>query len=113
MSNKNNIQTLASIIRKNPNDIFSKFALALELRKQNQVDKAQILFESVKEQDPGYVGVYYQLGKLYQQQEHYNKALDTFKAGVQIAAEQGNSHTKSELIEAIEQLKFETEEDSL
>lgn len=113
MSNKKNIHTLANIIRKNPNDIFSKFALALELRKLNQVDKAQILFESVREQDPGYIGVYYQLGKLYQEKEHYSRALNTFKTGVQIAEEQGNGHTKSELIEAIEQLKFETEEDDL
>lgn len=113
MDNKRNIQTLAEIIRKNPDDIFSKFALALELRKQNQVNKARVLFESVKEQDPAYVGVYYQLGKLYQQQEQYERALQTFKTGVQVATEQANSHTKSELIEAIEQLKFETEDDSL
>jgi len=108
---KKNIKILASNIQKDPDDLFSKFALALELLKINEVQKAQLLFETVLKQDSGYVGVYYHLGKLYQSKEQYDKALQTFRDGVQIAGTKQDQHAKSELREAIQQLRFEIDED--
>lgn len=108
---KKNIKILASNIQKDPDDLFSKFALALELLKINEVQKAQLLFETVLKQDSGYVGVYYHLGKLYQSKEQYDKALQTFRDGVQIADTKQDQHAKSELQEAIQQLRFEIDED--
>jgi len=108
---KKNIKILASNIQKDPDDLFSKFALALELLKINEVQKAQLLFETVLKQDSEYVGVYYHLGKLYQSKEQYDKALQTFRDGVQIAGTKQDQHAKSELQEAIQQLRFEIDED--
>lgn len=106
-----NIQILAKNVQKDPKDLFSKFALALELLKRNDVDKARLLFESVLEQDSGYLGVYYHLGKLYQSLELVDKALQIFKDGVDIADKKGDTHSKSELLEAIEQLRYEFDKD--
>lgn len=108
---KKNIKILALNIQKDPDDLFSKFALALELLKINEVQKAQLLFETIIKQDSGYVGVYYHLGKLYQSKEQYDKALQTFRTGVQIADNKQDQHAKSELLEAIQQLRFELDED--
>lgn len=96
-----NIQTLARNIQKNPDDIFSKFALALELLKENRVDKARLLFESVYRQDPGYTGVYYHLGKLYEQIGLTEDALRLYREGVDVAEQKNELRTKSELLEAI------------
>jgi chorismate synthase len=60
----NKIRELAGYLKKNPNDSFTKFALALELLSLNDVSKAQGLFESVLKQDPDYLGVYYHLGQI-------------------------------------------------
>lgn len=106
-----NIQILAKNVQKDPKDLFSKFALALELLKRNDVDKARLLFESVLKQDSGYLGVYYHLGKLYQSQELVDEALQIFKDGVDAADKKGDQHSKSELLEAIEQLRYEFDKD--
>jgi len=106
------IKKLALNIKKNPKDSFSKFALALELLKREQVTKAILLFESILEQEPDYLGVYYHLGKLYQQTGNVQKASELFTKGIQLAEEKNNSRTKSELSEAFETLKIETDYDS-
>jgi Tfp pilus assembly protein PilF len=108
-SGDDKIKRLALNLKKNPDDSFSKFALALELLKLNEVSKAKILFESVLEQDPDYLGVYYHLGKLYQKLERYESAGRLFQNGIQLADKQKNSRTKSELTEALETLKNETD----
>lgn len=108
---RRNIQILAKNVQKDPKDLFSKFALALELLKRNDVDKARLLFESVLKQDSGYLGVYYHLGKLYQSQDLIEQAMQLFKDGVEKADKKGDQHSKSELLEAIEQLRYEFDND--
>lgn len=97
----NNIRHLAALIKKNPADSFPKFALALELLKQDEVSKARILFESILEQDPGYLGVYYHLGKLYEQTGSTGKAVAMYEKGIGISEQQNDRRTLSELREAL------------
>lgn len=104
------INQLARNIQKDPEDTFSKFALALELLKADEVKKAQMLFEAVIKQDPGYLGVYYHLGKLCQQQGNYTRAKSLFEQGRELAEQKNELRTKSELTEALVQLQFEMEE---
>ena len=62
----NKIRHFAALIRENPEESFPKFALALELLKKDDVAKARVLFESVLEHDPDYLGGYYQGRKRYE-----------------------------------------------
>jgi len=109
-SSNNRIKQLATAVQQNPDDTFSKFALALELLKLNRVEKAQLLFEAVLKQDPEYLGVYYHLGKLYQSREMYEDAMQLYRDGAELADKQNNLRTKSELHEAIMQLQFEMDD---
>lgn len=109
-THKNNISRLAKNIQQDPSDTFSKFALALELLKDDRVEKAQLLFEAILKQDPDYLGVYYHLGKLYQRREMYTQAKEMFSYGIQLAEKKNESRTKSELSEALIQLQFEIED---
>ncbi len=109
-THKNNISRLAKNIQQDPSDTFSKFALALELLKDDRVEKAQLLFEAILKQDPDYLGVYYHLGKLYQRREMYTRAKEMFSNGIRVAEKKNESRTKSELSEALIQLQFEIED---
>lgn len=109
-THKNNISRLAKNIQQDPSDTFSKFALALELLKDDRVEKAQLLFEAILKQDPDYLGVYYHLGKLYQRREMYSHAKEMFSKGIKLAEKKNESRTKSELSEALIQLQFEIED---
>ncbi|NGP77611.1 hypothetical protein G3570_13260 [Balneolaceae bacterium YR4-1] len=101
------IKKLAGYIKKNPRDSFSKFALALEFMKEEQFNKARILFEDIEQDDAGYDGVYYHLGKLYEMYGRQEDALSTYKKGVKIAANNKHKRNVSELKEALAELEIE------
>jgi len=101
------IKSLARQVRQQPEDSFSKFALALELLKKDGITQARILFEDIRKSDPGYLGVYYHLGKLYNEIGENKKAYETYKKGIQVAVEQNDLHTKSELETALLELELE------
>lgn len=106
------MKQLARQIKDNPGDSFSKFALALEFRKEGEFKKARILFEDVLSSDPDYVGVYYHLGKLYEVLDRPKEALELYEKGIEVSTEQKEMRTKKELKEAHQQLKMEMEERS-
>lgn len=105
------IKQLAAYIQKNSSDSFSKFALALELIKQDEVQKAIQLFENIYRSDPDYLGVYYHLGKLYESELRYEDAKKRYEEGIELAKRQQNLQTETELKEALALLIFEIDDD--
>jgi Tfp pilus assembly protein PilF len=105
--NRAKIQKLAIILKDNPDDSFAKFALALELLKNNQVEKPLKLFESIYRHDPEYLGVYYHLGKLYQSLKRFNDAARCYREGLVVAENQNEQRTLSELNDALDELEIE------
>lgn len=106
------IKQLARQIKNNPGDSFSKFALALEFRKEGEFKKSQILFEDILSNDPEYVGVYYHLGKLYEALDSLNDAKKMYEEGIEVASRQNEGRTEKELKEALLQVETEIEERS-
>jgi Tfp pilus assembly protein PilF len=98
------INILKGFLESDPNDSFSRYALALEYVKANQHDEAVREFETVKTQDADYVATYYQLGKLYQQLGKLHEAEKTFRTGITAAAKLKDEHTRSELEAALDEL---------
>jgi Tfp pilus assembly protein PilF len=104
------MKTLAGNIKANPSDSFSKFALALEFLKQDELKRAKMLFEDVYEKEPQYVGVYYHLGKLYERLEMTDKAKKIYREGIEVAKAQKEKRTHKELTEVLAELNIETED---
>ena len=100
----NRIEILKGFLNDNPNDSFSRYALALEYVKLGESDDALREFETVKNNDPAYVATYYQLGQLYQKIGKKHEAEKTFRTGITMAAKAGDEHTRSELEAALEGL---------
>ena len=100
----NRIEILKGFLNDNPNDSFSRYALALEYLKLGQNDEALREFETVTKNDPQYVATYYQLGQLYQKLGQKHEAEKTFRTGIAAAAKAGDEHTRSELEAALEGL---------
>ena len=103
------IRTLAKRVKDNPSDTLSKFALALELVKLNELKKAQILFEQIQHHEPEYIGVYYHLGHLYAEQGENKKAVDMYKKGIEMAELIKDQHSKSELTAALLTIELEND----
>jgi len=100
----NRIEILQGFLKENPNDSFSRYALALEYAKLGQHETAVQEFETVKKNDPDYVATYFQLGQLYQKMGQTHEAEKTFRTGITVATKLGEDHTRSELEGALEAL---------
>lgn len=104
------ISKLANQLKENPNDSFLKFALALELLKIDQHEKALSLFKNIRNNDPDYAGVYYHLGKLYEELGENNLALKCYKDGITVTTKLKDQHSRSELQGALINLEMEIED---
>jgi tetratricopeptide (TPR) repeat protein len=103
----NRLQHLLQLAENAPKESFILFALAKEYEGMGDEDHALKYYLKLKEADPGYVGLYYHLGKLYEQLEDTPKALDAYRQGVDVARTAGDMHALSELNGAKMNLEIE------
>ena len=94
------LEQLQSFYEEDPEDPFTRFALAQEHLKRDHVDKALSFFEDLVETNPYYVGTYYHLGKLYEKLDQIDEAISTYEDGIEVAREQGEQKNLSELQDA-------------
>ena len=98
------IDLLKGFLDENPDDSFSRYALALEYVKLQEFANARREFETVQEKDPDYLATYYQLGQLYMKLGLGHEAEKAFRTGIAVAIKQRDDHTRSELEAALESL---------
>jgi len=103
----NRIEILTGFLQQDPNDSFSRYALALEYIKTGRPEDARREFETVLANDPAYVATYYQLGQFYRTIGLKHDAEKTYRAGIVVASKAGDAHTQSELEGALESLLAE------
>jgi Tfp pilus assembly protein PilF len=102
----NRIEKIREMLTENPSDSFLKHALALEYIKLGSDDDARKLFESILENEPGYIGSYYHLAKLLERIGETNGAIKVYEKGMMEAKKAGDNHSLSELRSAFEELTF-------
>ena len=101
MNTSERINSLLSLLEKEPRDSFLNYALALEYHKQGNSAPAIQLIEKVIAQDENYLGAYYQLGQLHEEAGNVAEALRVYQEGCRVAERQKNHKTLSELNQAI------------
>lgn len=99
------IEQLLEFINEDSNDIFSRYALALEYWNLNQLEDAKVSFLEVLAIDKEYLAVYYHLGKTLQALNELESANEVFNQGIEVAISQGNQKTKAELLTALDELE--------
>lgn len=100
----NRLETFLKIVENDPSDSFAKYALGLEYCSVKENEKAIEIFEGLKSDDPNYLAVYYQLGKVYEVQGDIESAKKIFEKGIYVATSQSEFHTREELQQALEDL---------
>lgn len=98
------IARLKAFLMNDPDDSFLKHALALEYIKEGNDVEAQRLFIELLTKEPGYVGSYYHLAKLYERNGDRVKAIDCYQKGMEAATAAGDRHALNELAMAYEDL---------
>ena len=106
------LAALLDFYRDDPDDPFTRFALAQEYLKAGDSERARSFFEDLVDDHPDYVGTYYHLGKLYERLGRSESAAAAYRAGVEAATRAGDLHARSELqgaLLAAEGLGFDDE----
>lgn len=98
------IEQLEAFLKSNPKDPLLRHALALENIKIGQDAAARILFESLLNDQPDYVGSYYHLAKLLERQGKFTLAVDWYTKGMEMAKTVNDKHAFNELLMAYEDL---------
>ena len=100
------IEKIKEMMTGNPTDSFLCHALALEYIKLGNDGDARKLFESILENEPGYIGSYYHLAKLLERIGETGNAIKVYEKGMEEAKKVGDNHSLSELRSAFEELTF-------
>ena len=91
------LATLQDFHRDDPDDPFTRFALAQEHAKRGDAEAALAFYEGLVRERPDYVGTYYHLGALYRLLDRDDDAQATFRAGIDAATAAGDAHARAEL----------------
>ena len=98
------IGKLKEFLQIDPNDSFSRHALALEYIKLGDEAEGRRLLEEVLQRDPQSVGSYYQLGKLLERTGEPALALSWYEKGMAAARTAGEKRAYNELQAAYDEL---------
>ncbi|MBX7226821.1 MAG: hypothetical protein K1X55_12385 [Chitinophagales bacterium] len=101
------ITLLQNRLAENNKDTFALFALAKEYEKINDPQRAIALYLQLKDVDENYLGLYFHLGKSYENQQLTKNALETYRQGMECAKKLGDFHALSELQNAFQNLSLE------
>ncbi len=92
---------LQDFLRDDPDDPFTRFAMAQEHAKRGDAASALGVYQALVRDRPDYVGTYYHLGALYRALGRDGDARDTLRAGIQAATAAGDAHARAELQSAL------------
>jgi tetratricopeptide (TPR) repeat protein len=98
-------QVLEEFLSQDPNDSFSRYALALELEKEGKEPEAVKQFKEVMARDPDYVAAYQQLGRLLGKTGLIEEARDVYRRGISAAVAAGDQRSRIEMQEALQMLE--------
>ena len=105
------LDALLDFLREDPDDPFTRFALAQEYRKRGDTAVALRAFEALATDRPDYVGTYYHLGKLYEETGRPEDALRTYRGGIEQATAARDPHARAELQSALLEAEMDFDED--
>ncbi len=106
--NEDRIRQLEKFIQEDPNDAFSKYALALEYLHTNKSKSAE-LFDNLLENHPDYIGTYYHAAALHSDLGNTDRAESIYTTGIDRAESLNESHALRELKSAYLNFQFENE----
>ena len=96
---------LLAMLEQTPDDPFLVYGLAMEVKKEGDHIEAIKLFSRVIELDKGYSYAYYQQGLSLEETGDLDAAKRTYRAGIQVSQDKGDTHAAGELAAALELLE--------
>jgi len=101
MMNNERLKLIREMLETNPDDSFLKYAAALEYEKDGNRKAAIDTIQELLERDASYLGAYYKLGKLLEEEGKEKEAIKIYRQGLEISKKTADLKTEGELTEAL------------
>ncbi len=102
---------LRSLLEEEPGDQFLRYAIALERKREGDMQGASTDLENLLRDDPTYIACYYQLALMFADLGRVENAIEACRAGALQCLVNGDGKARSELQALMHSLE-ETEEDA-
>jgi len=102
--NKTRRQKLEEFLAQNPNDAFTRYGIALECLRENDLAGAEAHFQALLQTNPDYVPGYQMYAQTLAEHERAEEAKTLLNQGIAAASRQGNQHARSEMEGLLAQL---------
>lgn len=103
------LEQLRGMLEDEPGDLFLRYAIALELKREGDMEQAIVELEAILTDDPKHIASYYQLALLFADVGRTADAAATCKAGAMESLVTGDRKARAELLELLAGL---TDEDA-
>ena len=98
------LEILTRLVASGAADSFARYALALEYRKERQLEAAIEVFEQLKDIDAAYLPMYLMCGQILVELRRVDDARQWLQAGLELAGKTGDTKALGELRGELEQL---------
>ena len=109
MAELTRLEQLNEFLKKEPDDPFLLYAIALEQEATGNVNIARKMLADLQLKAPDYTATYYHLGRLIADTGKRDEALEIYQAGMQKAQAAKQQHVLAELQSAYNNLLFDDE----
>lgn len=107
MASEERIKALKEFLAKDPDDAFSRYALALEYRGMGESENAVAELKELVRRDSKYLAAYQQLGQIFNKLNKTTEAKRYYRKGIEVAEEVNDIHAKREMEEELEEIEDE------
>ena len=92
-------EKIQAMLSDEPNDIFLRYSLAMELSKEGEHAQGLELLDKLTSEDPPYVPAYFMSAQQLVRLQRIDEARSFLRSGIDEARRQGDSHAAGEMSE--------------
>jgi len=104
MENKTRRQKIETMLEDDPDDVFLRYSLAMELRKEGEHEASLARLEALANDPTPYVPAFFMTAQQLANLDRIEEARSWLRNGIEQARHQGDSHAASEMGEFLTSL---------
>lgn len=95
---------IEEMLREEPDDVFLRYSLAMEMCSEGEEDNALKLFAALCDETPPHVPAFFRSAQVHADQERWEAAREFLRRGIAAAREQNDLHAAAEMSEMLSEL---------
>ncbi len=104
MTSSTRRQKIEAMLQDEPDDIFLRYSLAMEMSNEGQLERALELLQQLCQAGPPYVPAFFRSAQILADEERIDEARGFLRDGIETARVQGDLHAAAEMGEMLSDL---------